>query len=82
MVIWVLLIVLLAFAALLQDFLLFQEKIVMPDNIFWAVLLDILLLLVALGMLYRLVIRQRIGEREKLEQRVRELEEIVKKRGG
>ena len=82
MIIWVLVILILSFASLLQDFLLFRGLIVLPENIFWATLLDILLLLVALGLLYRMAIRKKVGEKEQLARRVKELEERLEQKGG
>lgn len=49
-----------------------------PDSIFLRVIWDILLLLVALGLLTRMLILQKAGEKEALTRRVKELEEKIK----
>ena len=82
MIIWVVVIVLLASASFLQDLLFHIEMLSKPDNLFWAILLDILLFLVALGMLYRMSVRRKTGEREELVQRVEELEARLKEKEG
>ena len=43
---------------------------------------DILFLLITLGILYRMYYLQRKGEREKLKQKIKELEEEIKKLKG
>jgi len=49
-----------------------------PDSIFLRVIWDILLLLVALGLLTRMLILHKAGEKEALVKRIKELEDKIK----
>ncbi len=77
---WVAVMLVLAFASFVQDFLSFYERIAPPNTIFWAVVWNILLLLVALGILYRMAVSQKVGEKEALIQKVEELEAKLKEK--
>jgi uncharacterized membrane protein YqhA len=78
MITWIIVMVVLASVSFLKNLLQYTGTIPQSTTFLWAVLLDILLFLVALGMLYRMSTRQKMGEKERLSQKINELEEELK----
>ncbi len=78
MITWIIVMVVLASVSFLKNLLQYTGTIPQSTTLLWAVLLDILLFLVALGMLYRMSTRQKIGEKERLSRKINELEEELK----
>jgi hypothetical protein len=73
--------IVLASVSFFKNLLQYTGTLPQSSNLFWSVLLDILLFLVALGMLYRMSTRQKIGEKERLSRKIEELEEELKTMG-
>ena len=80
MVLWVVVMVVMAFASFMQDLLSYYGRIPPPNTVFWAIVWNVLLLLVALGILYRMAMSQKVGEKEALIQKVEELEAKLKEK--
>lgn len=80
MFIWAVAIVIIAITEIYLDILFATGTL--PFQFWYSVLIDILLLCIAMGILYRIYIKERVGEKEILTKKIMELEEKLKKPKG
>ncbi|MEO0295414.1 MAG: hypothetical protein ABIM85_05265 [candidate division WOR-3 bacterium] len=81
MLLWVFILFILSLLNFFYDSLLWL-CLIKPIDPLYISFFNILFLLITLGILYRMYYLQRKGEKEKLKERIRELEEEIKKLKG
>jgi len=80
MFIWGLAIVIIAITKIYLDILIVTGTL--PFGFWYSILIDIVLLCIAMGILYRIYSKERVGEKEILTRKIIELEEKLKKSKG
>ncbi|MEN3043754.1 MAG: hypothetical protein ABDH37_00855 [Candidatus Hydrothermales bacterium] len=78
MVVWVFVLFILSFVNFLYDLLLWLE-ILEPIDLKYISFFNIIFLLITLGILYRMYFLSRVREKEKLKEKIKELEEEIKR---
>ncbi|MEN3045782.1 MAG: hypothetical protein ABDH49_02155 [Candidatus Hydrothermales bacterium] len=78
MIVWAFVLFILSLINFLYDLLLWLE-IIEPIDIRYVTFFNIIFLLITLGILYRMYFLGRLGEKEKLREKIRELEEEIKR---